>query len=103
MSRRGHGSYASSTNAALTRDWTTCSPMHLLDGYRHSAVFDTGNTISFHSYCGGFPLEADSFTYKFSWSPLGVLKALNSPARWIARGEELQHRYTLPGNRNLPG
>ena len=60
----------------------------LLDGYRHSAVFDTGNTISFHSYCGGFPLKADSFTYKFSWSPLGVLKALNSPARWIAQGEE---------------
>ena len=62
----------------------------LLGGYRHSAVFDTGNTISFHSYCGGFPLKADSFTYKFSWSPLGVLKALNTPARWIARGQELR-------------
>ncbi len=60
----------------------------LLDSYRHSDVFDTENIISFHSYCGGFPLEADDFTYKFSWSPLGVLKALNSPARWIARGEE---------------
>ena len=60
----------------------------LLDGYRHSAVFDSENIIAFHSYCGGFPLEADGFTYKFSWSPLGVLKALNTPARWIARGEE---------------
>ena len=60
----------------------------LLDGYRYSGVFDPENTIAFHSYCGGFPLEADDFTYKFSWSPLGVLKALNSPARWIARGEE---------------
>ena len=60
----------------------------LLDGYRHSDVFGTENTVSFHSYCGGFPLEADDFTYKFSWSPLGVLKALNSPARWITRGEE---------------
>ncbi len=60
----------------------------LLDSYRRSGVFDPGNIISFHSYCGGFPLEADEFTYKFSWSPLGVLKALNTPARWIARGEE---------------
>ena len=62
----------------------------LLDRYRHSDVFDTENTVSFHSYCGGFPLEADDFTYKFSWSPLGVLKALNTPARWIARGQELR-------------
>ena len=60
----------------------------LLDSYRHSDIFDTENIIAFHSYCGGFPLQADEFTYKFSWSPLGVLKALNSPARWIARGEE---------------
>ena len=62
----------------------------LLDCYRHSGVVDPGNIISFHSYCGGFPLEADEFTYKFSWSPLGVLKALNTPARWIARGEVLR-------------
>ena len=60
----------------------------LLDSYRHSDIFDTENIIAFHSYCGGFPLRADEFTYKFSWSPLGVLKALNSPARWIARGQE---------------
>ena len=60
----------------------------LLDDYRESPVFDPGNIIAFHSYCGGFPLYADDFTYKFSWSPLGVLKALISPARWIARGEE---------------
>ena len=62
----------------------------LLDSYRRSDIFDPENTIAFHSYCGGFPLEADSFTYKFSWSPLGVLKALNTPARWIARGQELR-------------
>ena len=60
----------------------------LLDDYRESPVFEPGNTVTFHSYCGGFPLHADDFTYKFSWSPLGVLKALISPARWIARGEE---------------
>ena len=62
----------------------------LLDRYRQSDVFDTDNIVSFHSYCGGFPLEADDFTYKFSWSPLGVLKALNTPARWIARGQGLR-------------
>ena len=60
----------------------------LLDSYRHSDVFNPENTLSFQSYCGGFPLDADDFTYKFSWSPLGVLKALNTPARWIAHGEE---------------
>ena len=60
----------------------------LLDSYRHGDVFDLENIISFYSYCGGFPLEADDFTYKFSWSPLGVLKALNTPARWIAQGVE---------------
>ena len=60
----------------------------LVDSYRHSDIFDTENIIAFQSYCGGFPLQADEFTYKFSWSPLGVLKALNSPARWIARGQE---------------
>ena len=66
----------------------------LLDRYRYSDVFDPGNTIAFHSYCGGFPLEADEFTYKFSWSPLGVLKALNTPARWIAGGKE--HSTGIP-------
>ena len=60
----------------------------LLDDYRKSGVFHPENIIAFRSYCGGFPLQADDFTYKFSWSPLGVLKALNSPARWIANGKE---------------
>ena len=60
----------------------------LLDSYRRSDIFNSDNTITFHSFCGGFPLDADDFTYKFSWSPLGVLKALNTPARWIAHGEE---------------
>jgi saccharopine dehydrogenase (NADP+, L-glutamate forming) len=29
--------------------------------------------------CGGFPLKPNKFKYKFSWTPLGVLKALRSP------------------------
>ena len=70
----------------------------LVDEYRHSDVFSPENAISFQSWCGGFPVEAGGFTYKFSWSPLGVLKALNTPARWIARGRE---RYTVTPYREI--
>lgn len=45
--------------------------------------------VSFTSYCGGFPKVANDFRYKFSWSPLGVLKALRSPSRSLKDGEEL--------------
>lgn len=41
----------------------------------------------FRSYCGGFPSVPNDFRYKFSWSPVGVLKALKSPARWMQGGE----------------
>lgn len=56
----------------------------LVDDYRHSSCFDIRNTVSFTSYCGGFPKCPNPFRYKFSWSPLGVLKALMSPARCIS-------------------
>ena len=59
----------------------------LLDDYRNSAHFDPANDHDFRSYCGGFPAIANDFKYKFSWSPLGVLKALKSPARAILEGE----------------
>ena len=39
-----------------------------------------GAEYSFLSYCGGVPKEPNAFRYKFSWSPLGVLKALRSPS-----------------------
>jgi saccharopine dehydrogenase (NADP+, L-glutamate forming) len=42
-----------------------------------------GADISFLSYCGGIPNVPNAFRYKFSWSPLGVLKALRSPSRSI--------------------
>ena len=45
--------------------------------------------VSFTSYCGGFPKVANDFRYKFSWSPLGVLKALRSPSRSLKDGQEL--------------
>ncbi|WP_300069378.1 saccharopine dehydrogenase family protein [uncultured Ruegeria sp.] len=55
----------------------------LLDDYRASGVFDPENHLSFISYCGGIPKNPNPFRYKFSWSPLGVLKALRSPSRSI--------------------
>ncbi|MGH1353663.1 MAG: saccharopine dehydrogenase family protein [Thalassovita sp.] len=61
----------------------------LVAAYRASDAFETGNTLSFISYCGGIPKHANPFRYKFSWSPLGVLKALRSPSRSIRDFSEL--------------
>ncbi len=55
----------------------------LVDDYRGSDAFDAGNDLTFTSYCGGIPKVANPFRYKFSWSPLGVLKALRSPSKSI--------------------
>lgn len=53
---------------ALMADFRTCGAM---------------GDLSFLSYCGGIPKHPNPFRYKFSWSPLGVLKALRSPSRSI--------------------
>jgi saccharopine dehydrogenase (NADP+, L-glutamate forming) len=55
----------------------------LVDEYKASDAFDAGNDLSFLSYCGGIPKIPNPFRYKFSWSPLGVLKALRSPSKSI--------------------
>ncbi|MGV6804656.1 MAG: saccharopine dehydrogenase family protein [Ruegeria sp.] len=55
----------------------------LVDDYRASDAFDPENHLSFISYCGGIPKNPNPFRYKFSWSPVGVLKALRSPSRSI--------------------
>jgi len=55
----------------------------LVADYRASAAYDADNHISFISYCGGVPKHPNPFRYKFSWSPLGVLKALRSPSKSI--------------------
>ena len=47
-------------------------------------IFD----INFVSLCGGFPLKNNKFRYKFSWTPLGVLKALKSQAKYISKFKE---------------
>lgn len=61
---------------------------HLVEDYRVSEACDNANELSFISYCGGIPKIPNSFRYKFSWSPLGVLKALKSPSKSIKNFEE---------------
>ncbi|MFT4927707.1 MAG: saccharopine dehydrogenase-like NADP-dependent oxidoreductase [Phenylobacterium sp.] len=59
----------------------------LVNNYKNAECFAPGNQHYFRSYCGGFPKVANDFKYKFSWSPLGVLKALRSPAQWLSQGQ----------------
>jgi len=63
---------------------------HLVTQYRASDAYDPSNEVAFTSYCGGVPKHPNPFRYKFSWSPLGVLKALRSPSRSIREFEELR-------------
>ena len=60
----------------------------LVELYRKSDAFDSANELGFISYCGGIPKVPNPFRYKFSWSPLGVLKALRSPSKSIKCGVE---------------
>lgn len=62
----------------------------LVGRYKASAAFHSGNVISFTSYCGGVPKIPNAFKYKFSWAPLGVLKALRSPSRSLRNFKELK-------------
>ncbi len=61
----------------------------LVADYKASGAFDAENEVSFISYCGGIPKIPNPFRYKFSWSPLGVLKALRSPSKSIRDFKEL--------------
>ena len=60
----------------------------LVTDYRQSENYNIENELSFLSYCGGIPKFENSFKYKFSWSPLGVLKALKSPSKSLRNFEE---------------
>ena len=64
----------------------------LVKQYKESQSYENSNTIEFFSYCGGIPKKPNDFCYKFSWSPLGVLRALKSPAKSI---EEFNSVETL--------
>lgn len=62
----------------------------LVARYRASKAFHADNALSFTSYCGGVPKIPNTFKYKFSWAPVGVLKALRSPSRSLRNFEELK-------------
>ncbi len=62
----------------------------LMADFRNSDEMDPDNEYEFTSYCGGVPKYPNAFRYKFSWSPLGVLKALRAPSRSIRGHSELQ-------------
>ena len=62
----------------------------LVARYRASAGYDVDNVLSFTSYCGGVPKIPNAFRYKFSWAPVGVLKALRSPSRSLKNFSELR-------------
>jgi saccharopine dehydrogenase-like NADP-dependent oxidoreductase len=62
----------------------------LVARYRASKGYQADNVLSFTSYCGGVPKISNAFRYKFSWSPLGVLKALRSPSRSLRNFSELR-------------
>ena len=62
----------------------------LVARYRASRAYHADNILSFTSYCGGVPKIANAFRYKFSWSPLGVLKALRAPSRSLRNFSELR-------------
>jgi saccharopine dehydrogenase-like NADP-dependent oxidoreductase len=62
----------------------------LVARYRASSAYHADNILSFTSYCGGVPKIPNAFKYKFSWAPLGVLKALRSPSRSLRNFKELR-------------
>ena len=55
----------------------------LVDAAESAGVMGQGNAIEFVSYCGGVPAVKTDFTYKFAWTPYGVLTALKNEARFI--------------------
>lgn len=62
----------------------------LVARYRASNAYDPSNVLNFTSYCGGVPKIPNPFRYKFSWAPVGVLKALRSPSRSLRDFKEFR-------------
>ncbi|MBT5186627.1 MAG: saccharopine dehydrogenase [Kordiimonadaceae bacterium] len=60
----------------------------LVDAAKQAGVLGQNNQLDFVSFCGGFPVENTPFTYKFSWTPLGVITALTNPAQLVKNGTE---------------
>ncbi|MDY0002907.1 MAG: saccharopine dehydrogenase C-terminal domain-containing protein [Polyangia bacterium] len=68
------------------------SAMKVINGVRAQG----GTVTSFRSYCGGLPApdsNTNPWGYKFSWSPMAVLRAGLNPARYLEDGRLLE----IPG------
>ena len=65
----------------------------LVDDFKQNIKKDDLSSLSFTSMCGGFPLKPNKFKYKFSWTPLGVLKALRSPAKYIKNFDKIEASF----------
>jgi len=74
----------------------------LVDGAQKAGVLDQGRTVNFISCCGGFPALKTPFTYKFSWTPTGVLSALTNPARMIRDGRKQTVAKAWQGVTEMP-
>ena len=61
----------------------------LVKQYKEFSDYNENNIVEFFSFCGGLPKKPNDFCYKFSWSPLGVLKALKSKATSIENFEQV--------------
>ena len=61
----------------------------LVKQYKEFSDYNPNNIVEFLSFCGGLPKKPNDFCYKFSWSPLGVLKALKSKATAIENFEQV--------------
>jgi len=61
----------------------------LVKQYKGFSDYNSNNIVEFFSFCGGLPKKPNDFCYKFSWSPLGVLKALKSKATAIENFEQV--------------
>ena len=74
----------------------------LVDAARQARVLNQNRTVDFISCCGGFPAIKTPFTYKFSWTPAGVLNALTNPARMIRDGREQTVAKAWQGVTEMP-
>jgi len=52
-------------------------------------------SVSYKSFCGGLSNTPNDFKYKFSWSPVGVIKALSNKAKFI---NNFQEKIVTPYN-----
>ena len=68
-----------------------------------------GKIISYQSYCGALfapeYLEGNPFGYKFSWSPIGVLKALKNSSIYLNENKivKIPQKNVLHSASNFPG